>query len=92
MGQAATVLALQKWASLFYPEKGQEKYGEIVIHSLSHGLVKAAGRTSPGLTIGSHSFGLNTSNDKKHGRRLNERDGVLEIQRKPINPIRQYSP
>ncbi len=92
MGKGATAPALQKWASLFYPEKGQEEYGEVVIHPLGHGLVKAAGRTSPRLTIGRHRFGLNTSNDKKHGCRLNERDGVLENQRKPIPQIRQYSP
>lgn len=32
IGQAATALALQKWGSFFYPDKGQEKYGEVVIH------------------------------------------------------------
>jgi hypothetical protein len=76
MGQAATALALQKWASLFYPDKGQEKYGEVVIHPLSHGLVEAARRTSHGLTIESHSFGLNTSNEEEHGVFLT---GVLEL-------------
>ncbi|KPK30088.1 MAG: hypothetical protein AMK69_04440 [Nitrospira bacterium SG8_3] len=67
MGQAATALALQKWAPLFYPDKGEEKYGEVMIHSLGHRLLKAAGRTSPRLTIESHSFRLNTGNEEEHG-------------------------
>ena len=71
MGQAATALALQKGASLFYPDKGQEKYGKIVIHPLSQSLLEAARRTSHGLTIESHSFGLNTGNEEEHGLFLN---------------------
>ena len=67
MRQGATALALQKWAPLFHPDKGEEEYGEVVIHPLGHRLLKAAGRTSPGLAIESHSFGLNTGNEEKHG-------------------------
>ncbi len=66
MGEIATALALQEWAPLFYPDKGQEKYGEVVIHPLGQRLFKAAGRTSPRLTIESHSFGLNTGNEEEH--------------------------
>jgi hypothetical protein len=51
MGQTATTLALQKWVALFYSNKGQEKYGEVMIHPLGQGLVKATGRTSPGMTF-----------------------------------------
>ena len=75
MGQATTALALQKWAPFFYPDKGQEEYGEVMIHPLGQGLVKAAGWTSPGMIFESHSFGLNTGNEKKHGLSLS---GVLE--------------
>ena len=67
MGEAATTLALQEWAPPFYADKGEEEYGEVVIHPLSHGLVEAARRTSHGLTIESHSLGLNTGNEEKHG-------------------------
>jgi hypothetical protein len=66
-GQATTVLALQKRTSLFYPEKGQEEYGEVMIHPLSKGLVKATGWTSPGMIFESHRFGLNTCNEEEHG-------------------------
>jgi hypothetical protein len=78
--QGATALALQKWAPLFYPEKGDEEYGEVVIHPLCHRLLKAAGRTSPGLPIKSHSFGLNPGYEEEHGLFSLEywRYGVLE--------------
>ena len=66
MTEVATALALQEWAPLFYPDKGEEKYGEVVIHPLGQRLLKAAGRTFPGLTIGGHSFGLNTGNEEEH--------------------------
>jgi len=66
MGEVATALALQKRAPLFYPDKGEEKYGEVVIHPFGHRLLKAAGRTSPGLSIEGHSFGLNTGNEEEH--------------------------
>jgi hypothetical protein len=62
MGQTATALTSQKWAALFYPDKGQEEYGEVMIHPLGKGLVKAAGRAFLRLTIQSHGFGLNTGN------------------------------
>ena len=67
MGEAATTLALQEWAPPFYADKGEEEYGEVVIHPLGHRLLKAAGRTPPGLTFESHSFGLNTGNEEEHG-------------------------
>lgn len=66
MGEVATALALQKWAPLFHPDKGEEKYGEVVIHPLGHRLLKAAGRAPPGLTIESHGFGLNPGNEEEH--------------------------
>ena len=38
-----------------------------MIHPLGHRLLKAAGRTPPGLAIDSHSFGLNTADEEEHG-------------------------
>ena len=66
MGQGATALALQKWASFSYPDKGDEEQGKVVIHPLGHRLLKTAGGTFPGLPIQSHSFGLNTGNEEEH--------------------------
>ena len=66
MREAATALALQKWAPLFYPDNGQEEYGEVVIHPLGQRLVKAAGRTPLGKAVKGHRFRLNTGNKEKH--------------------------
>jgi len=67
MRQAATALALQKWAPFFYPDNGQEEYGEVVIHPLGQRLVKAARRTPLGKAVKGHRFRLNTGNKEKHG-------------------------
>jgi hypothetical protein len=93
MRGAATALALQKWAPLFYPDNGQEEYGEVVIHSLGQRLVKAAGRTPPGKPVKGHRFGLNTGNKEKHEVSLT---GVLELWSAGVleeigNPSLQYS-
>jgi hypothetical protein len=67
-----------------------------VIHPPGHRLLKAAGRTPPGLAIDSHSFGLNTGNEEEHGFLLAGvlelwSAGVLEWQKKTITSILHYS-
>ena len=78
MGHTATALALQKWAPFLYPDKGQKKYREVVIHPFGEGPVKPTGWTSPGMILKSHCFGLNTRNEKKHEVFLTWSTGFLE--------------
>jgi hypothetical protein len=65
-GQAPTAPAFQHRASLFHTKERHKEKRKIMVNPLQACLIKAAGRTPPGLTFKLHGLGLNTCEHKKH--------------------------